>query len=345
MFGSTDMGGAFLRGSSRRESPAGTSSDGRESTGAVATIDRVSPSRTSAQSRSSSRPSRGSAARSSGAGASRSLSGYRLVEALIAGWRPLQRLDVDGFALLRSRGVTRRANSAVAVDAPSDDDALLAAVERIEGLVAMTGEQPCFRVLDLHGPDQLDDLLAERGYGSTGHSALLELALDRSLSAVPHRSAEIRTGALDEDWFEAAWSLAPREGEGARETMHDILAGTASVQVVLRSDGNGGHGGDDQGRLASGTPIAVGRAALVEAGKGTATVLNMIAVHPQRRREGLGRAVSQTLLAIAAVQGASLALLEVEKDNAAASALYRGLGFTSRGAYHYRVGSALADRA
>ena len=62
-------------------------------------------------------------------------------------------------------------------------------------------------------------------------------------------------------------------------------------------------------------------------------MLNMIAVHPRRRREGLGRAVSRTLLAIAAVQGASLALLEVEKDNAAASTLYRRLGFASRGAY------------
>ncbi|MGO2774980.1 MAG: GNAT family N-acetyltransferase, partial [Brachybacterium tyrofermentans] len=92
-------------------------------------------------------------------------------------------------------------------------------------------------------------------------------------------------------------------------------------------------------------PIAVGRAALVEAGKGTAAVLNMIAVHPRRRREGLGRAVSRTLLAIAAVQGASLALLEVEKDNAAASTLYRRLGFASRGAYHYRVGALPADRA
>ncbi|MGP9680956.1 GNAT family N-acetyltransferase [Brachybacterium sp. AOP3-A1-3] len=307
----------------------------------------MSSSRRSTPSRSPSRSSKGSPARSSRAGASRPLSGYRLVEALIAGWRPVQRLDVDGFALLRSRGVTRRANSAVAVDAPSTDDALLAAVERIEELVAMTGEQACFRILDVHGPAQLDDLLAARGYDSTGHSQLLELPLAGPLSAVPHPLAEIRTGELDEDWFDAAWSLAPREGDDARGTMHDILAGTPSVQVVLRSDGSGGDSADDSSDdgLAAGTPIAVGRAALVEAGKGTAAVLTMIAVHPRRRREGLGRAVSQTLLAIAAVQGASLALLEVERDNGAASALYRGLGFTSRGAYHYRVGAPPADRA
>lgn len=237
---------------------------------------------------------------------------------------------MDGFALLRSRGITRRANSAVAVDAPSDEASLLAAVERIEGLLAMTGERACFRVLDVHGPEALDGLLAARGYDATGHSTLLELPLDRARTAAPHPSAEIRTGALDEDWFEAAWSLAPRDGDDARATMHDILAGTPSVQVLLRSNGNG-NGDDDDG-----APIAVGRAALVEAGRGTAAILNMIAVDPQRRREGLGRAVSQTLLAIAAVQGADLALLEVEQDNAPAAALYQGLGFRPRGSYHYR---------
>ncbi|MGP5251044.1 N-acetyltransferase [Brachybacterium alimentarium] len=280
--------------------------------------------------RTSSQAHRRSARHSARLASGRALGGYHLVEALIAGWRPLQRLDVDGFALLRSRGITRRANSAVAVDAPSDEASLLAAVERIEGLLAMTGERACFRVLDVHGPEALDGLLAARGYDATGHSTLLELPLDRARTAAPHPSAEIRTGALDEDWFEAAWSLAPRDGDDARATMHDILAGTPSVQVLLRSNGNG-NGDDDDG-----APIAVGRAALVEAGRGTAAILNMIAVDPQRRREGLGRAVSQTLLAIAAVQGADLALLEVEQGNAPAAALYQGLGFHPRGSYHYR---------
>ncbi|MGP5036242.1 GNAT family N-acetyltransferase [Brachybacterium alimentarium] len=285
--------------------------------------------------RTSSQADRRSARHSARPASGRALGGYHLVEALIAGWRPLQRLDVDGFALLRSRGITRRANSAVAVDAPSDEASLLAAVERIEGLLAMTGEQACFRVLDAHGPETLDSLLAARGYDATGHSTLLELPLDRARTAAPHPSAEIRTGALDEDWFEAAWSLAPRDGDDARATMHDILAGTPSVQVLLRSNGNGnGDDVDDGG--GGGAPVAVGRAALVEAGRGTAAILNMIAVDPQRRREGLGRAVSQTLLAIAAVQGADLALLEVEQGNAPAAALYQGLGFHPRGSYHYR---------
>lgn len=262
-----------------------------------------------------------------GATGSRPLSGFRLTEALIAGWRPLQRLDVDGFALLRSRGVTRRANSAVAVDAPTSQDALAAAIDRVEGLYEMTGETPTFRVLDVHGPERLADDLSERGYRRQGDSDLLSTTLGPERRDMPHPSAEIRTGALDEDWFDAAWQLAPREGEQARQTLHDILAGTPAVQVLLRADG---------------APVAAGRAALVPAGKETAAVLNVIAVDPAHRRQGLGRDLSRTLLALAAVQGASRALLEVERDNDAARALYRQLGFDRLGGYHYRVPSSSA---
>ena len=138
----------------------------------------------------------------------------------------------------------------------------------------------------------------------------------------------ISTGALDEDWFDAAWALAPREGEGARESLHDILAGTPAIQVRLPA-----------GEVPD---AAVGRAALVDVGKETLVVLNMIAVDPAHRRRGLGRALSGTLLALAAVQWARRALLEVEAENTPARTLYRDLGFRRIGGYHYRLGSTTA---
>lgn len=258
----------------------------------------------------------------------RPLTGTRLGEALIAGWRPLQRLDVDGFALLRSRGVTKRAHSIIALEAPTATEGFSAALSRVEALVTMVGEPTVHRIIEGVSPEGLDDLLAARGDQSVGGSEILERSLSGTLPR-PHPSAVIATGALDEDWFEAAWRLAPREGENSRQTMHDILAGTPAVQVRLPA--------------ADAQDAAVGRAALVEAGKETVAVLNMIAVDPAHRRRGLGRALSGTLIALAEVQGAQRILLEVESDNTPARTLYRDLGFRRIGGYHYRVGRTPQD--
>lgn len=259
--------------------------------------------------------------RSSASTSQRPLSGTPLLETLIAGWRPLQRLDADGFAILRSRGITRRAHSILALDVPSDPAALEADLDRVESLAAMTGEEPVHRILDAHSP-ALEELLTARGREPAGHSEIWELPLTGARLPQPDPAAMIATGALDEDWFETAFRLAPREGEQARETLHDILAGTPAIQVRLQVDG---------------VPVAAGRAALVEAGKRRTTVLNMLAVDPEHRRQGFGRALSSTLLCLAQVQGASRALLEVEAENTPARALYRGLGFRRITGYHYLV--------
>lgn len=59
--------------------------------------------------------------------------------------------------------------------------------------------------------------------------------------------------------------------------------------------------------------------------------ITLVAVDPDRRRQGLGRQVLQALLNHARRQGAAHATLEVASGNAAAVALYRGLGFQDAG--------------
>ena len=85
--------------------------------------------------------------------ASPALTGTALVEALLGGWRALSRLEVDGFAVLRSGGVTRRANSVVPLEPSSDPGALDAAVTRIEVLLDAAGERPAFRLFTGEGLD------------------------------------------------------------------------------------------------------------------------------------------------------------------------------------------------
>jgi ribosomal protein S18 acetylase RimI-like enzyme len=251
----------------------------------------------------------------------------------MGGWRPLSRLDVDGFALLRSRGVTRRANSIVPVDPPTDPEALDAALDRVIGLAGASGEPLLVRVYPENGHAAVDESLARRDLAVEAPCEILELPLGPR-TPVPDPRATISTGPLPEDWFAASWRLSPREGEGARETLHDILAGTPAVHVAIAGEGAGASSDENAADAA-----AVGRAALVDHGRTRSAVLNQIATDPEHRREGLGTAVVRTLLAAAQVQGAERALLEVETDNPAALGLYRKLGFRRLGSYHYRVGN------
>jgi [ribosomal protein S18]-alanine N-acetyltransferase len=59
-------------------------------------------------------------------------------------------------------------------------------------------------------------------------------------------------------------------------------------------------------------------------------ILNL-AVRPDRRHSGVGRALVELVVQEAEERGASMVTLEVRRDNTAAMALYRGFGFSERG--------------
>lgn len=251
------------------------------------------------------------------------LAGTALLETLLGGWRALTRLEVDGFAVQRSRGVTRRANSVVPIDPPTDTAALDAALTRIESLLGAAGETPTFRLFTADGLDHepVRAALTQRGYDENAPVHILLRPLV-DLRIAPDPRAAITVGSPPENWLEASWRLALRPEDGARETLREIMAGTPAIYLALTDP-------------ASREIVAVGRAALVPHRRRTIAVLDQIAVDPGRRREGLGRAVVRSLLSLSAVQGADLALLEVETGNAAARALYRGERFAPAGEYRY----------
>ncbi len=56
-----------------------------------------------------------------------------------------------------------------------------------------------------------------------------------------------------------------------------------------------------------------------------------LAVSPTARRAGLGRALVEAAMGVAALAGAQAAFLEVAEDNAAARALYAAAGFSVAG--------------
>ncbi len=71
-----------------------------------------------------------------------------------------------------------------------------------------------------------------------------------------------------------------------------------------------------------------------------------VAVAPERRRQGLARALAAAGLAEARRRGAATAFLEVAVDNPGAIALYRSLGFAETGrrrGYYRRCDAPPAD--
>lgn len=70
-----------------------------------------------------------------------------------------------------------------------------------------------------------------------------------------------------------------------------------------------------------------------------------VAVAPDARRRGLGRALVASAMGVAAARGASAMLLDVAADNVAARALYAALGFSEVGrrANYYQRVTAAAD--
>jgi ribosomal-protein-alanine N-acetyltransferase len=85
---------------------------------------------------------------------------------------------------------------------------------------------------------------------------------------------------------------------------------------------------------------------MARAAAGEAEILTL-AVAPSRRRQGVGRALVRAAAAHAQRLGASTMFLEAAADNAAALALYAGLGFATAGLRpgYYNGGDALLLKA
>jgi len=226
---------------------------------------------------------------------------------------------VGGARPARREGFTARANSVLPLGDPGlpQDEAIAAAQRWYEerGLVP--------RVQVTTGGERTDELLAaeleRRGWSGERYALLRIAALAPLADREPdHRVRLSRTP--DAGWL----SLHPRAGKlrgAAADAALKVLTGGPSVWFAT-VPGNSG----------SGAPGAIGRCVIDGRWAGFAAM----EVAPERRREGLATAVMAELAREALAEGASAAYLQVESDNAAARALYDGLGFADHHAYHYR---------
>lgn len=234
------------------------------------------------------------------------------------GWLPLRSVPVDGWVVRLAEGITQRANSVLPISAPHDLEATL---DQVEKLYRDNDLATTFQLSPAAQPENLDLILARRGYELRSPTLIQVAAVDEVLSNLPEATGS-RTASVepepDEEWMDLWWSVDGRGGADARAVARRILtAGPALYTSIRDADG----------------VVAVGRLALVDDWGG----IYCMAVRPDARRRGHATEVIRALLEAAIERGVRNAWLHVVAANQGARALYEGAGFATASRYHYRT--------
>ncbi len=230
-------------------------------------------------------------------------------------WRPVDRVEVDGWALGFSGGFTRRANSVVPWRAPAD---VVATIAEVEAAYAARG-LPCVVRVDASAqPAHLDALLAERGYAAVATTRVMARAIGVPPAGPGPTHARVDVAEHPDDAWLAGWLDVKAEGRTVdTDLARAVVTGSPALYLTAR---------DESG------VTGVVRAATT----GEWVGLSCLMVAPRARRRGLAGLLSARALAQAAGRGTRHAFLQVEAANAPAVALYTGLGFAVVDEYHYR---------
>jgi GNAT superfamily N-acetyltransferase len=241
----------------------------------------------------------------------------RVEEAGLNASAPPQQRLVDGWLLRFSPGKAKRARCVNAISAgrlPLDEKLVLCRQVFDEAALPLL-----IRVTPFSQPADLDAALGRRGMQRMDDTRVMvarslaagtagRLPPGATLGPAGHEAFALAVGAL------RGSPLAQRQAHGQR-----LLNSPVPFSAwLLKQDG---------------LVVACGQYAQ----EGPLVGLYDIFTAPCARGQGLARALCRHLLAEAAGRGARTAYLQVEADNDAARAVYRGLGFIDAYAYHYRA--------
>ena len=220
----------------------------------------------------------------------------------------------DGSWVRRAAGgYTKRANSTQCFDPDDYENADVRVISACSWMV-LRRIRPVFRITPLSSPE-LNATLDEAGWDTIDASHLMAMELE---DHEPDAAAEFLP-VLDPKFLGVAQRLQAYD-ETAMAGMKNLLRAleVPAVGVVLTRDGE---------------PVASSIMAVADG----VVITGNVVTDPARRRQGLAAAMMRSGLAWARREGARVAALNVQADNAAAIALYSGLGYARRYDYSYRV--------
>ena len=246
-----------------------------------------------------------------------------------ATWPPARVVDVDGWRVGLSGGLTRRANSVLPLGTPPD---VTATLDRVEELYAAEGQPSIVRVCRA-SPRGLDDLLALRDYEVMSRTDVLVRELDGlepRHGAVRTAAGPVRVVGRGPTRATSGSRRGPARRPGCTPPAPRRRPTTTSLRLA-RSVLGGAPAVYLTATDATGL-VGVIRAAFAE----DWVALSCLVVAQAARRHGLGRFLTERALDEGAQRGARRAFLQVEAENTAAGALYTALGFQPAERYVYR---------
>lgn len=227
----------------------------------------------------------------------------------------------EGWELrANDRAPFRRTTSVLAVGAVSDAGA---AIDAAEAFYSARGVPTRFMVSPASAPDDLDAVLAGRGYVVEA-PVVVAVADATAVAARTAVGIPATIGGLDDGWV-AQYAAVHSDDERERTRVHaygEMLRGLANPTAGALVAGEDGGPAD-----ALGFVVVDGAWAGIY-GMGT---------RPAARRAGRATAVLGALATWAIERGATRLYLQVEVANPGARALYARAGFTDAYGYHYRT--------
>lgn len=240
----------------------------------------------------------------------------RIEEAGLNALQTQQQLFYDGWLVRLSPGKAKRGRS---VNPHFGSSLPLARkIDHCERLYAARGLPALFRITPFCEPGELDAALERRGYVAFDNTLVQTLDMAQSRGVPARVDADVTTVTVAQ--FVAAVAALRGSSDEERDAHLERLTRSplALHALVARIDGHA---------------VACGQLAC----DGDIAAIYDMVTAPGWRGRGLASAIVDALLAHARSQGARVAFLQVNDDNAPALAVYRRFGFTTSYTYRYRA--------
>lgn len=237
-------------------------------------------------------------------------------------WPAESSVSMDNWLLRASRGVTKRANSVLAIGEYPNDPNWLA---KIEQFYRDLGLPSIFHISDA-SPKGLDEFLQTQGYAIDTPCVVMTASSQQVSDNAQNKMIQNKSSvqmewaeAADAEWLDVFLKLEqfPEERRDIYSSLFERMPAPKGFLKLKRND----------------QIIALGTAIVEDEWVGFVNVV----IHEDHRGQGLGYVLMHALTEWSMEHGAAKQYLQVVSSNKPAVTLYEKLGYQPKYGYHYRI--------